>query len=163
MVLTVAFDEFPEAARRAASTKEVYISPHGKGTFLTAADSRHDIIVAASTQLGPIGVKAQLEAAGLTVFEGAWSAYTASRNGAARFEAYVAAVAYSSRELSPGLWVDAFATTPQIVLRAMYDEFRENDEIGDVSYEDFIKYAHPNVVILGPGEIDTYLQQKEEC
>ena len=107
-----------------------------------------------------------MKALGFNISNGRWT------DGGLEFElgqrsadAFIAAVSYYSKEASPGLWMDAYPTppTPQIVLRSIYDEFRANDEIGDVTYEEFLRLAHPNVVILSPGEIATFLAQKEEC
>src|SRR5436305_4219690 len=137
MILTVPFDEFPAAVKR-ASGSEVYVSEHGENTLVTAFDKSRGAILLATSEQPVEAVKAQLESLRLEVFSGRWSAESIeleSRNGA--HDAYIAAVAYRSRDSMPGLWMDAFGTvpTPQIVLRSMYDEFRENDEIGDVSYE----------------------------
>jgi hypothetical protein len=164
MVLTVAFDEFPEAARRVAGAKDVYVSGHGQGSIITAADPHKNSLVVTHSSLSVPNATAQLESIGFNVFPGAWSE-SHGMNGIPGGEMFVAAVAYASRDAVPGLWMDAYPTqpTPQIVLRAMFDEFAKNDEIGNVSYEDFIRAAHPNVVILGPSEIETYIQLKEEC
>ncbi len=49
------------------------------------------------------------------------------------------------------------------VLKAMYEEFRATGELGDVAMEEFIRLANPNVVIISPNELLSYLLQKEDC
>ena len=164
MVLTVPYKEFPEACKRVGA-KEIYLAPNGKGTLITVADLHKHVVVASKSDQSPLEISQELEAAGFTILQGRWGdnepAFEESHNSTA----FVAAVSYHSTEPMPGLWMDAFPTppTPQIVLRTMFDEFRSNGELGEVSYEEFLKYAKPNVVILSPGDIATYLAQKEEC
>ena len=164
MVLTVPFNDYPTVVKR-LELLDVFVLAHSKHTVISAVDLHKNILVTSTSELGVSEVKSRLESSGLHVFSGQWSDQDSkvSQNGAQ--DAFVAAVAFRSREAMPGLWVDAFPTmpTPQIVLRSMYDEFRANDEIGNVSYEEFIKLAHPNVVILNPSEVSTFLAQKEEC
>lgn len=164
MVLTVPYEEFPAAGKR-LGIHDVFVYEHGGHTHLTGADPHKSVLIASKTPASVEEVREHLKSAGFDVFSGQWSDQEASANGARNGEAYVAAVAYRSRESIPGLWMDAFPTvpTPQIVLRAMYDEFKENHEIGNATYEDFLSSAKPNVVILSPGEIETYLASKEEC
>jgi hypothetical protein len=42
----------------------------------------------------------------------------------------------------------------------MYREFDQNGEIADVSFEDFMRLAHLNVVILKPEELRYHVNQK---
>lgn len=74
---------------------------------------------------------------------------------------YVAAVAYQSSERKPGLWMDAFAEAPSTgdVLSALYEEFRENGDIGDLSLEAFLKIARPNVVIMSPDQLRIFARR----
>ena len=165
MVLTVPFDQFPAAAK-VAHGKDVFLSSQGSRVLVTLADISKNLIVVSTSDLPLEEAEAKLGAAGFNVSEGRWSDPSlAIEASVPASDAYVAAVAYQSRDSMPGLWMDAYPTqpTPQIVLRALYDEFKSNDEIGNASYEEFLKLAKPNVVILPPGEIATFLRQKEEC
>jgi len=164
MVLTVPFSDYPAVVKR-QELVDVFVSARNKHTLLSAVDLKKNVLITSSSELSPAEVKSHLESAGLHVFPGQWSEQDSTLNQNGIREAFVVAVAFRSREAMPGLWMDAFATmpTPQIVLRTMYDEFRANDEIGNVTYEEFINLAHPNVVILNPGEVATFLAQKEEC
>jgi hypothetical protein len=165
MVLTVPYDEFPEAVKR-IEAREIFVSEKKGACLVTAANPQKDVIVAATTSSSFEEAKAALETKTVTVFRGEWSGDDVAEYENGNGETtYIAAVAYRSNESMPGLWVDAFPTmpTPQIVLKSLYDEFRDNSEIGNVSYEEFIGSAHPNVVILSPSEIATYLKQKDEC
>jgi hypothetical protein len=165
MVLTVPYEEFPAACKRVGA-KEVYLFPNGKGTLLTVGDLHKQVVIASKSEQPLEEVSESLSTLGLTVFPGRWGdgsvEMAESVNG---HSAFVAAVAYHSSEPTPGLWMDAFPTppTPLIVLRTMFEEFKANSEIGEVTYEEFVRHAKPNVVILAPGDISTYLAQKEEC
>ncbi len=164
MVLTVPFEDYASVAKRLALV-DVFVAERNSHTHISAVDIQKQVLVTAASELPLKEVTKKLESTGLHVFPGQWSDQDQGGNGGTNCEAFVAAVAYRSRESMPGLWMDAFPTmpTPQIVLRAMFDEFRSNDEIGNVTYEEFIKLAHPNVLILNPSEITTFVTSKQEC
>lgn len=166
MVLTVSFDDFPDAVQRHASTKHVYLSQAGKHLLLASSDPAQNVTVTCYCDLPLEECSNRLKARGMEPHFGVWADSPTSPDAAppaSRF--FVGAVAYASQQHMPGLWVDVFQSQPtaQTVLKAMYDEFCETGDVGDVSFEEFLKYAHPNVVILGPGEIDTYLAGKADC
>ncbi|MBI3720930.1 MAG: hypothetical protein HY248_00125, partial [Fimbriimonas ginsengisoli] len=46
------------------------------------------------------------------------------------------------------------------VLRTLYDEFRETGEVGDVSFDAFVRMAQPNVLILSLAELREFLRSK---
>jgi hypothetical protein len=75
----------------------------------------------------------------------------------------VAAVSYASGTNQPGVWVDAFEGPPTTVqvLRSVYEEFRKNGEMPEVSFEEFVRIANPNVAIVTPPELAAYLQAKQ--
>jgi hypothetical protein len=165
LVLTVDIKDFAAAVKEWASVKDVFLSSSAKGSVLTAANPQKNILIVCKTEEDPRTLEEMLAKSGLSISAGKWGE-SGAQNGAADLQgSYIVGIAYQSRDQSPGLWMDAFATmpTPQIAIRAMYDEFRANNEVGNVSYEEFLKLAHPNVVILSPSEIATYLQSKEEC
>lgn len=100
----------------------------------------------------------------MTIHRGSWSQGTDLPDREISIsEAYVAAIAYQSSEHKPGIWVDAFPSLPTQVqaLRALFDEFRATGEIAEVSFEEFVRLANPNVVIVGPAEIHSFLTQKD--
>ena len=157
------YEEYASAAAR-ANVKDVYLADRPGGTLLTAAGLEQDLLLVSTTDVPREKVRTELEAKNLKVFNGRWSERgSVEEMGLVGGDAVVVAVAYQSRESTPGLWMDAYATMPtqQIVLRAMYEEFRENDELGNVTFEEFVELSHPNVVILSPSEIATYASQKE--
>ncbi|HEY3783387.1 MAG TPA: hypothetical protein VGL56_20080 [Fimbriimonadaceae bacterium] len=165
MVLTVPYEEFAAACKRVGA-KEVYLSANGKGTLLTVADTHKQVVIACKSSDSLEEISQALSGEGFTVLNGRWGDGSIELAEAVNgHTAFVAAVAYQSHEATPGLWMDAFPTppTPLIVLRTMFEEFKANSEIGEVTYEEFVRYAKPNVVILTPGDISTYLAQKEEC
>ena len=46
------------------------------------------------------------------------------------------------------------------VLRTMFDEFRDTGEMEHISFEEFLQLANPNVVILTPSELRSFMDQK---
>lgn len=165
MILNVPYEEFPAAAKRIGA-KDAFVSERPGGSVITAADPHKNVIVVCTCECSFEDVQRDLTKEEIKAAKGRWADASPILDGGVDGQgAYVAAVSYQSASHMPGLWMDAYPTapTPQIVLRGMYDEFRENHEIGNVTYEEFLRWAHPNVVILSPSEIATYLSQKEEC
>lgn len=80
-------------------------------------------------------------------------------------EVFVAAVAYTSRDSRPGLWVDAFPyePTPLQALRAMYEEFKANGEIGSITFEEFVLHSNSNVVVAGKEQMDGWARAKSDA
>lgn len=166
MTLNVDFDHFAEAVKRHLATKIAYVCRRESRTIVAAADPAANLIVSCSVKQEFASVKATLEKAGLEVAQGAWDDGTESSTNGLEARPFVAAVAYASDDEMPGVWVDAYATLPTqaLVLKALYEEFRQTGEVGDVSFEEFVRQANPNVVIVSPQEIDTFLEEKErEC
>ena len=155
MVLTVPFEGFVEALRAHSGAKVAYVASLGGRTGVTALDQATGILVRSSTSLGVQEARQTLEGSGVTVREGAWG----------RSAQWVAAVAYKSAEETPGLWVDTYETKPTTgqVLAELYEEFRETGEVGDVSLEEFIRLADPNVVLLSPEEQAEFAQRGHGC
>ncbi len=42
----------------------------------------------------------------------------------------------------------------------MYDEFVEHGELGEVSYDEFVRLAKPTVVIVRPDELASFSEPK---
>ncbi|MCX7800187.1 MAG: hypothetical protein N2109_07590 [Fimbriimonadales bacterium] len=156
MVLRVPFEGFAETARRKLPGAEAYVAPRPFGCVVTASQSGRPLVLVSFARRSPTDARRALEAEGLEVREGEWC-----HDGAPieafeeRSDLHVGAVAYRSGEAMPGLWVDAFLgpRTPAEVLRAMYEEFQETGELRDATFDEFVRAAEPNVVILGPEEL----------
>jgi hypothetical protein len=167
MVLVVPYEEFPSTARK-LGIKEAFLSARGASTVVTGAHLERDLVIHCLANKALVDVKDELASQKFVTSNGRWTdtiEVTGEGGNPIQDVFYVAAVSYQSREQMPGLWMDAYPTapTPQIVLRAMYDEFAANGEIDSISYEDFLKKATPNVVILSPSEISTFVALKAEC
>ena len=164
MVLKVDLLKFSEAARVLLGTEEVFLSPRGSGTWVTAGNPAKDVLLACHSPLAPELVRAELARFNLKVYEGEWALHDPGPTVEAH-ESWVAAVAYRSREPMPGLWMDAYADQPTAaqVLKAMFDEFRENGEVGEVTFEEFVRMAEPNVQILSPSQVLDFAMQKDGC
>lgn len=164
MVLRVDLSKFPEAVKGLLATEEVFASSRGSGTWVTAGNPSRALLLSTFTKQPLDIVRRELEGSGLRVYEGEWSLQENVPSTEVA-ETWVAAVAYVSRESMPGLWMDAYAAPPTAaqVLKAMYDEFRTNGEMAEVTFEEFIRLASPNVQILAPAQIADFAAEKEGC
>src|SRR5579863_5202455 len=164
MTLRVPYSDFAAAATR-FEVREAYILARRGGTEVSSVMKTTGRILFSLTEMELEAVREDLTKKGLHVFDGAWSIdppdeelnHTAS-------EKFIAAVSYISSETTPGVWVDAYPWQPtQVqVLRALYDEFRETGEVGEIPFEEFIRLASPNVAIVSPLEIEGFVDTKVE-
>jgi hypothetical protein len=165
MTLHVPFEQFPKTVESMLQTKNVFVAPQGRGALVTAADSLKGFMIVCHADLPVAQVKTKLTRSGLEVFEGAWKlSDEVDPDAEGRGDFYIAAVAYKSADTMPGVWVDAHRTLPtQVqVLRAMYEEFRATGELPEVSFEEFVRLSEPNVVVVAPNEIQSFLDKKPE-
>jgi hypothetical protein len=163
MTLQVPFEGFAKAAQSLADTKAAFFTHHASGTVVTCANPEKAIHIVAVSKLPCEEAKKLLEKEGLHVQEGIWT-----EEGNVDLEkdplstAFVAAVSYQSSEHVPGVWVDSYPDQPNHVqvLRTMYEEFRQNGEVDDVTFEEFIRLSNPNVVVVSASELRGYLETK---
>jgi hypothetical protein len=166
MVLRVGFDEFASTAKRLLGVDEVFVAERGAGTLATAASPGKELIVAAAFPHSTSAVIEKLKQAGLQASEGEWSLGGEGLEiSQVNCELHVGAVAYNSKDTKPGLWVDAFVEprNQTQVLRAMFDELRETGELGEISFEEFIRLANPTVVLLTPTDLSRFVAQDRPC
>ena len=164
MILRVEFDQFPETVKRLLPNAQAYVAGQGSGALATAADLKSGVLVVSSVVSTAEEASAQLKQAGLEVFQGQWSLDDGGLEGQG-VATFVAAVAYVSEDAKPGLWLDAYPAEPTLaqVMRGMYDEFVANGEVGEeVSLEEFIRLANPNVLIVPPEHLAKYVGAKAE-
>jgi len=163
MTLQVPYNQFVQTVGRVLAVKDAYVTCHGKASLVTASSSESKTVVAALAPLKPEQVKKELSAKGFEVYDGAWSAEGLTNLGdAIPADAHIAAVAYASDDGKPGLWIDAYESSPSPaqVLKTMYDEFRGTGETADVSFEEFVRLANANVILVSPSQIRSFLQEK---
>ncbi|MCH7904467.1 MAG: hypothetical protein IH944_07860 [Armatimonadetes bacterium] len=160
MVLTVDFDGFAAATKSLTGANQAFVSPMGNGCSLTSAGTEKGLIVRSTTPLSMADAITQLKTAGIAVERGAWSEGSTD----AQQDLWVAAVAYKSGEDSPGLWVSTYQEKPTTgeVLAALYEEFRETGDVGELPLEEFLRLAEPNVVILSPDQLWEFAAGREE-
>ena len=111
-----------------------------------------------------IEVKSRLEKDGFKVHEGSWTLDGEPPANVRDLAAvHFAAVSYLSAADQPGVWIDAFPSQPSQVqvMKTLYEEFRSTGEMPEVSFEEFVRIAKPNVVIVTPSEIGNYLDLKQ--
>jgi hypothetical protein len=162
MVLRIGFDEFAATVKRLLPQPEAYVRGRTGGSVVTAADPSKNLIVVATSALDLQATRIALESEGVACFNGSWECDD-PQEGEQPTPAFVAAVAYRSREAMPGLWVDAFPFMPNQadVLQSMYEEFVHNAEVREIGFDDFIEFAKPNVLILSPEDLESFLRRKE--
>lgn len=161
MLLRVELGDFPNSVDRFIGHRVVALSKRQNAVIATAASpEKHTIVV--TTALKPMAeVEEQLKQAGFEIVRGEWhEGGPLEVEGQSGADAFVAAVAYKSREEMPGLWMDAFPHEPTTgeVLKALYDDFAATGDLEDVPFEEFVRVAHPNVVILRPDDIAKFLK-----
>lgn len=165
MVLRVPFEEFVATVLRLMSQPEAFIESVASGTKLTAAVPLGGVLVQCVTTLPEKEVRKRLEQSDIPCLPGSWS-QSLSDEGCtdAPIDIYVAAIAYTSRDARPGLWVDAFPYEPTALhaLRMMYEEFRANGEIGEVTFEDFVKHSNSNVVVSNRAQLEGWARSKSD-
>jgi hypothetical protein len=161
VILRVKSADFLDAARRYAGADEAFIAETPGGVTLTAVNVRDDMMVLSQLAATVAEARAFLAGGGFQAKEGHWSS-DEDEPGDPMADLHLIAVAYRSRESMPGLWVDAYpyAPTPAEVIQALYDEFVAGGELADVGIEEFMRLAHPNVVILGPDKIRDFAMKK---
>jgi len=166
MVLTVPFEEFAEIASKRLGVREAFVTSRNGRTLITAGEPAKSTVLATWVDKKPADVRKELMGSGLSVHTGAWSLDLDSAPHEVEIETvYVAGVAYKSAESKPGIWMDAYSEQPNeaTVLRSMFEEFCETGEIADVSFEEFVRLANPNVVILTPDQVKDFIRKKTGC
>ncbi len=160
MTLTVPFDEFPLAMRKVIGHKQVFVSGGGREVTVSAMCVDKNVGLVSRTEGAVDEVMAKLREAHLEPSHGFWDC--ASADGGPGADVFVAAVAYAAEHRKPGLWVDVYPTRPSQtqVLRALFEEFDANGEIEHLDFEEFVRLADANVVILGPAELQRYAGDK---
>lgn len=165
MNLHVDFDRFAEEARRHVKNPVAYIGRLENRTHVTAADPAAGVLVSTLANLSIEDAKNALTSKGLEVVHGSWSQGAAVDADLIGELPYIAAVAYRSSDEMPGLWVDAYPEAPSsaMAIKALYDEFRDNGEIGELTLEEFVRLASPNVAIVSPADLERYMSAKNPC
>lgn len=140
-----------------------YLETRGHVVTATAADPKQQFMIRTRKRAAIETVRAELQSHDIEVAEGSW--FNENEGDAAANELnlpWIAAVAYKSGDDKPGTWVDAFNVEPSQmqVLRRIYGEFQQTGEIGDTEFEDFLRLASPNVVIVSPGRLAGFLAEE---
>ncbi len=163
MTLQVPLSEYAVTIQRVLGVQDAYVSRTPRGVLVTSASPSASVVAISNEE--PEAVRDQLAAQGVTCFEGAWHTEISADLLGGGDQTYVGAVAYKTGEDQPGIWVDAFGFQPtQVqVLRAIYDEFRSTGEVDDIPFEEFVRQAHPNVVILTPIDLHSFVEAKGNC
>jgi hypothetical protein len=160
MTLQVPFEDFASAAQR-FEIKEAYLLPEAQFLAVSGCNVSVGITLLSQTSKTVEEAKHALEIKDLAVFRGIWSEHRVPMEDDSP-DLFVAAVSYSSGQPMPGLWVDAFANEPTHVevLEAIYKEFKQTGEMPDISIEEFINSAKPNVLVLSQARLSSFLDAK---
>jgi len=164
MTLRVPFDLFSETVRRVCATNEAYVAPTETGCICTAFEPTKGIRVLAKESGPGKAAREKLEKSGMKVSPGYWADGEEDVPEPAPRVPFVAAVSYDASNHLPGVWIDAYNELPTAaqVLRAMFDEFSDTGELHEVSFEEFVRLAKPNVVIVTPSELISYVAAKDQ-
>lgn len=162
MILKVPHAAFVETCKRMGITESYCEEQHGS-THVTALVPNSIHSVHSEFPMSLADTQGILSPTGIGAYEGHWQDSDSPQDSWPH-KLHIAAVSYKSDKHPPGIWVDAYLSepTPAQVLKSIYDEFRETGELLEVSMEEFVRLATPNVVIVSPSNIRTYLDSKSE-
>lgn len=163
MILRVPFEEFPLEAEEHFGRRLAYLHREGDETWVTLGSTSTSVVLVSLAMLPLARVRELLEAEGVEVRSGLWVGEGHSAE-LGRDPVYVAAIAYRTESKQVGLWVDANFVEPTEagMLRRMYDELVENEEISHTTYEDFVALTQPTMVLLSPQELRTFALSNRE-
>lgn len=156
MVLQVDLEGFSDEIGFQRFLPICYVSVQNQYTCVQAFDPEKKIIIQAITTQKIEKVKDYLQEKNLMVREGIWeNCGQEVINRHFNQNLYVAAISYLSSEAKPGLWVHTYQEepTPAEVLKKIYDEFKEAGEIAQTHFEEFLRLACPNVLILSQKQL----------
>ncbi len=164
MTLRVPFDLFSETVRRVVGTDEAYVVSTANGCICTAFNTEKRVRVLTKESGPSSAAKEKLEKSGMKIRQGYWAEGEEDVPEPAPNVPYVAAVSYEATNHQTGVWVDAYDTLPTAaqILRAMFDEFSNTGELQEVSFEEFVRLAKPNVVIVTPSELTSFATAKNQ-
>lgn len=156
MTFRVDIENFASAVQQLIGSKVAALSTREGITIATSADPSKGIIVGSSTAKSVQEVRELLAGKGLELMSGEWSDQCdVLEDTGDEGPPHIVAVAYKSRDTMPGVWVDAFPYEPSSaeVLKALFDEFESTGETSDTTFEEFVRLANPNVVVVPPSEV----------
>lgn len=154
MTLRVSLEDFAEAVHRYGGGLEVYVAGPADALTVTALNDESGVVI--TTIADDLdSLRKLLHDAGLELRDGALEESEV-------MEVYVVGVAYTSKETTPGLWMDAFPYPPSQleVLRAFYDELIETGELNEVPFEQFRRHINTNMVTLSPNDLSGFASRK---
>ena len=163
VTLVVDYGEFADAVKRYGEAEQcVMYKRVGDSVHLTYVCPNSGVLVVSFFVGSDEEAKRDLEAAGFCVTKGTWVTEASLEHlSQVVGDAYIVGVSYETRH-GPGLWLDAFPTPPSegTVLRAVFDEFVSEGQLGEDNFEEFLREARPQVRILAPNDIERFLEQK---
>jgi hypothetical protein len=155
MNLRVPYSDFVRELRQRLPLAEVYLERSGMAVILTAGDVAAGFTLLSLAPVPLSEVQEMLTSEGLSFRPGRWFV----PDGATQILPHVVAISYRSGEDKPGLWVEAYPykPTPGHALGRLFDELTSDGYLENSSLDDFIRLAEPNVVILDPEELSTFM------
>ena len=159
MVLRVSNERFAEEVKARLGTADVYVMPSGRHAVATAGSVEKGFVLHSEFNRGYEQTCDILRDAGLNPTRGKWSD-TMEDCGIDEQPIFIVAIAYRSEEPTPGLWIDSDVNeiSSGEALKRMYEEFRDNGEIKEVSFDEFVRVIHPNVMVLAPHQIQGWAE-----
>ena len=160
MVLRVNPENFAAEVKNRLKVSEVYVMASGRHTLATAGDPSTGLLIEAKFRSTLAKTLDTLEKASLAAKPGSWC--TGERDEMLEQTPYMVAIAYRSEESTPGLWLDSDIHEISVAeaLKRMYDEFRDNGEIKEVSFDEFVRVIRPNVMIVPPHQLHGWADEK---
>lgn len=165
MVLQVEFANLAEEAKRHHVKPLVYLARNGSRCVATVGDPTSRFVIQAESNQTIEVATAQLVEQGLLVGHGRWVPDPLAGELQIKESIWMAAVAYRSAEEKPGLWVHAFRGEPSVgdVIKSFHQELSQEAGLTNVSLEAFLAAAEPNVVVIGPDQMEAFASHESDC
>lgn len=161
MVLQVDFENLAEEVKRHGLKPWVYVARNGQKSIITAADPHHQIVIQCESAESLAKTQESLTKQGLLCASGRWVPDPLAGELQIEESMWITSIAYKSSETKPGLWVHAYRgqPSPGDVLKDFFDEMCAETGLVDFPMEKFLAETEPNVVILGPSELEAFIAQ----
>ena len=159
MTLRVPYEGFVAAVEQELTSRHVYLHSQSGRVLLTAGEAKHSVVIVSSCRKSADEVRRELHAAGLHAHNGLWSVDDDQEILGLPF---VASVSYRATKDRTGVWVDAYASAPTEaeVVQDFFAEISLEQNLPEMSLDDFITNAQVSVSIVSPTDLEKFLGNK---
>ncbi len=159
MTLRVPYEGFVAAVEQQLASRHVFVHAQAGRVLVTAGEAKHTLVVVSSCRKQVDEVRKELHAAGLHTHDGFWSV---DDDQEILGLPYVAAVSYRATKDRTGVWVDAYSEQPTEaeVIQDFFSEMSAEQNLPEMSVDDFVANSQASVSILSPVDLEKFLGSK---